>query len=80
MSFNRDAKWLLAALLFGLLVLPPLVYVTGISILGPYAHGGLGAFLGDFFANLARLRWFSWSLVLGPLALIALWRTAARLR
>ncbi|HEX7374933.1 MAG TPA: hypothetical protein VF277_08155 [Steroidobacteraceae bacterium] len=80
MPLNRDFKWLLAALLFGLLLLPLLVYFTGITVLGPYAHGGAAAFVADFAADLARLRWFSWSLVLGPLALVAVWRTVSRLR
>ena len=31
-----------------LLVLPLLVYFTGITILGPYAHGGVTAFVADF--------------------------------
>jgi len=78
MTFRRDATWLLAALLFGLLALPVLVYLTGLTILGPYAHGGLPAFLSDFLADLVRLRWFSWSLVLGPLVIVATWRTASR--
>lgn len=78
--FNRDFRWLLAALLFGLLVLPLLVYFTGITILGPYAHGSVSAFLADFAADLARMRWFSWTLALGPLALVAIWRTVSRLR
>lgn len=80
MSLQRDACWLIAALLFGLLVLPALVYVTGIAVLGAYAHGGLVGFLGDFFANLAHLRWFSWTLALGPVALVVLWRVVASRR
>lgn len=80
MALNRDAAWLLGALLLGLLVLPLLVYLTGITVLGPYAHGGAGAFLKDFFADLARLRWFSWALALGPVAVVATWRTLSRIR
>jgi len=80
MSFNRDVKWLLSAFLFGLLALPLLVYFTGIAVLGPYAHGGPGAFLSDFLSDLARMRWFSWSLALGPPAIVAIWRAASRIR
>jgi hypothetical protein len=80
MTLRRDATWLLAALLFGLLALPVLVYLTGLSTLGPYAHGGLPAFLSDFLADLVRPRWFSWMLVLGPLVIVAIWRTASRFR
>jgi hypothetical protein len=80
MSFNRDVKWLLSAFLFGLLALPLLVYFTGIAVLGPYAHGGPGAFVSDFLSDLARMRWFSWSLALGPPAIVAIWRAGSRIR
>jgi hypothetical protein len=79
MTFKRDGAWLIAALLFGALVLPLLVYFTGITVLGPYAHGGPGAFLADFLTDLARLHWFSWALALGPLAVVAIWRALSRL-
>ena len=80
MALNRDITWLLIALLAGSLVLPLLVYFTGISVLGPYAKGGPGAFMADFFSDLAQLRWFSWSLALGPLVIVAIWRGIARVR
>jgi thiamine transporter ThiT len=80
MALSRDVAWLLIALLVGVLVLPLLVYFTGISILGPYAKGGPGAFMSDFVGDLAHLRWFSWSLALGPLVIVALWRVVARSR
>lgn len=80
MALKRDAIWLLAAALFGLLVLPFLVYATGITVLGAYAHGGPGAFLADYLSDLARFRWFSWCLAVGPLFIVALWRTASRFR
>lgn len=76
---GRHARWLLAALLFGALVLPVLVYFTGVLTLGPYARGGPLQFLADFYADLARLRAASWVLLLGPVALIAVWRLAREL-
>ena len=76
---GRHARWLLAALLFGALVLPMLVYFTGALTLGPYARGGSLQFLADFYADLARLRAASWVLLLGPVALIAVWRLAREL-
>ena len=45
---GRHARWLLAALLFGALVLPMLVYFTGALTLGPYARGGPLQVLADF--------------------------------
>ena len=76
---GRHARWLLAALLFGALVLPMLVSFTGALTLGPYARGGSLQFLADFYADLARLRAASWVLLLGPVALIAVWRLAREL-
>lgn len=71
---RRHLPWLIAALAFGAVVLPILVYYTGSATLGAYAHGGLGTFLGDYFADLARLRGSAWALFLGPLALVLIWR------
>lgn len=74
MSQRRHLSWLVAALAFGALVLPLLVYFTGSATLGPYAHGGPGSFLRDYFADLARLRGSAWTLLLGPAALVLVWR------
>lgn len=74
MVINRHGAWLAAAAAFGTLVLPALVYFTGIAVLGRYAAGGLGAFYADFLTDLARLRWHAWTLALGPLVAVAIWR------
>jgi hypothetical protein len=79
MNLRRDALWLLAALLFGLFVLPFLVHATGSRVLGPYAGGSAGAFLADYFASLAALRWHAWALALGPPLLVLCWRLTGRL-
>jgi hypothetical protein len=76
---RRDKYWLLAALLFGVLVLPLLVFVTGAQLLGPYAGGGAGAFLADHLRGLGGLRWHAWTLVLGPVVVVAAWRGLGRL-
>lgn len=76
---RNDKYWMLAALVFGLLVLPFLVHQTGLRVFGQYAGGGAGAFFGDFMRGLATLRWYSWSLALGPLVIVAMWRGVARL-
>jgi hypothetical protein len=78
MNLRRDLLWLLAALLFGLLVLPFLVHATGVRVLGSYAGGTAGAFLADYFASLAALRWHAWTLALGPPLLVACWRLTGR--
>jgi hypothetical protein len=77
MKVGRNSGWLITALLFGALLLPFLVYYTGVMTLGPYSHGGPRGFYGDFLASLARLRLSAWSLLLGPAALVLVWRLAA---
>jgi hypothetical protein len=47
-----------------------------VTTLGPYSRGGPLGFYGDFLASLARLRLSAWSLLLGPAALLLLWRLA----
>jgi hypothetical protein len=79
MNPRRDKYWLLAALVFGLVVLPILVHVTGLYLLGKYAGGGGAAFMGDFLMGLVTLQWYSWVLALGPVAIIAFWRMLGRL-
>jgi len=79
MSFNRDMTWVLLAAFFAAVVLPVLVFYTGTATLGPYAGGGLGAFLTDYVADLARLRLGAWVLLLGPVALVAAWRVLVAL-
>jgi hypothetical protein len=71
---RRSAFWMLAALLFGLLVLPFLVHLTGRTVLGPYSGGGTGAFFADYLGGLLTLRWYSWALALGPLLIVVFWR------
>jgi hypothetical protein len=79
MNPRRDKYWLLAALAFGLLVLPLLVHLTGRYLLGKYTGGGGAAFMGDFLMGLVTLRWHSWVLALGPVVIVAFWLLLARL-
>jgi hypothetical protein len=79
MEPRNDKFWLLAALVFGVAVLPFLVQQTGLRVLGPYAGGGAAAFYGDFLRGLAGLRWYSWTIALGPLVLVGLWRGFGRM-
>lgn len=76
---RRDKFWLLAALVFGVLVLPFLVHLTGVNVLGKYAAGGAAAFFGDYLRGLVTLRWYSWVLALGPPVIVASWRLVGRL-
>ena len=75
MAWNprNDLYLLLAALAFGVLALPFLVHLTGVQVFGSYASGGALGFFGDFMRGLVTLRWYSWSLALGPVAIVAVW-------
>jgi hypothetical protein len=60
-----------AALAFGLLVLPGLIYVVGGALMGPYGENrGLGSFYGDFLRDLVEPSGRAWALALGPLVLL----------
>jgi hypothetical protein len=78
MSIRRQGAWLVAAAAVGTIVLPALVYFTGVATLGSYSGGGLGAFYRDFLTDLARLRWHAWALAVGPLVLVTGWRLLTR--
>ena len=64
-----------AALAFGLLVLPGLIYVVGGALMGPYGENrGLGSFYGDFLRDLVEPSGRAWALALGPLVVLMLVR------
>jgi hypothetical protein len=73
MARRSDSYWFFAALVFGIFVLPWLVYGTGRRLLGAYAGGGAWAFFGDFLHDLLALRWQAWALALGPLVMLTVW-------
>ena len=74
MRLRSHLAWIIAALLFGAAVLPLLVYYTGTTTLGPYSGGGPLQFLAAFYADVARLHSAAWLLLLGPAALVVVWR------
>jgi hypothetical protein len=74
MRLDRNSAWLVAALFFAAAVLPFLVYYTGTLTLGPYANGGPMRFVRDFYVDLVRMRAAAWALLLGPVALVVVWR------
>jgi len=79
MNFKRHVAWTVAALGFAALVLPFLVYFTGLQVFGAYRGGGPMQFLGNFYADLGRLQPGAWLLLLGPLAMVAAWRVVVAL-
>ena len=66
-------------LILGVLVMPCLIFACGRLILGPYAHGNLFALWHDFLQGLGTGSQVCWFIVLGPYALLWLWRAAREL-
>jgi ABC-type Fe3+-siderophore transport system permease subunit len=73
-----------AALLFGVLLMPLLVWVVGNRLLGPYTHGqnthaGPLALLADFLVGLGHGSAVFWAVALGPAIVLLLVRLLLRL-
>jgi hypothetical protein len=67
------------ALVFGVLLMPLLIWMGGNRVLGPYTHGqnphaGPFALLGDFLIGLAHGSALFWAVALGPAIFILLVR------
>src|SRR5512134_3992503 len=74
MGLSGHVRWVVAVGVAAAVALPVMVFYTGQATLGPYAGGGLGDFVAAYLADLARLRAGAWTLLLGPVALVAAWR------
>ena len=72
--FKFEAMTLGLALLFGLLVMPALIYLPGFYILKPYANGGLSALYFDFLKGLIQFRPSFWVTVIGPFVFLSVAR------
>jgi hypothetical protein len=71
---QRELLTLALCLAVGLLVMPMLIWLVGSLQLGRYAHGGLGALLGDYYQALAQGSLVQWLVALGPYAAVWLLR------
>ncbi len=67
------------ALLLGLLVMPPLIYLAGRYTLSPYANGGVFALFVDFYKGLVEPRPSCWIVVAGPFVFLSFVRICRRL-
>jgi hypothetical protein len=72
------------AVLFGVLIVPLLLWVAGNRILGPYTqgqnlHAGPGALLQDFLVGLGHGSAVFWAVALGPAVFLLLLRLLWRL-
>jgi hypothetical protein len=71
------------ALIFGVLIVPLLIWLIGNRVLGPYTqgqntHAGALALLEDFFVGLAHGSAVFWAVALGPLVVVLLLRLFLR--
>jgi len=73
-----EALTLGLALLLGLLVMPPLIYLAGRYTLNAYANGGVFALFLDFYKGLAELRPSCWIVVAGPFVFLSFVRICRR--
>lgn len=67
------------ALLAGLLVMPPLIYLAGRYTLNAYANGGLFALFADFYKGLVEPRTSCWIVVAGPFVFLCFVRICRRI-
>jgi len=79
-GIKREMIWLGVAAFAGLVVLPLLVYATGLLTLGAYSRGGAGRFLADFLRSLAGREWQALVLAAAPIALVLGWRIIRAVR
>lgn len=77
LTLNREARLLAGSLIFAAVALPPIVWIAGRALLGPYANGGMFAILGDYFALLSSGSTAAWILLFGPYVLLSALRLAA---
>src|SRR5262245_58235060 len=62
------------ALLFGLWIMPALIYLAGSLTLQSYANGGPFSLYGDFFRGLVEPRGSFWVVLFGPFVFLSLFR------
>jgi hypothetical protein len=73
-SLRRELIFLAGALAFGVLAVPPLLWLVGARALGPYPGGGMSAMVTNFFRGLASGSLAFWVVALAPYLLISLLR------
>jgi hypothetical protein len=69
-----EAVTLGLALLVGVLIMPALIYLAGITVLKEYANGGLFALYGDYFKGLFEPRGSCWVVLFGPFVFLCVGR------
>jgi hypothetical protein len=76
--FQFEAMTFGVAVLFGLLVMPALIYLAGLIALQAYANGGVLSLYYDWFAGLFGGHSSFWIVVAGPFVFLSLVRACRR--
>jgi len=71
---TRELLTIALSLAVGLTIMPVLIWLVGRAELGPYANGGLGGLLADYYAALLKGSLAFWLVALGPYAAVWLLR------
>ncbi len=73
-TVRREFLWILIALAVGLILLPPLIWLVGSQVFGPYAAGGTRDLVDHFFRGLGQGHKAFWIVALGPYLMIVILR------
>ena len=80
-TVRRELLWLLIGLPVGVLLLPPLIWLVGSHVFGPYAGGNTRDLADHFFRGLGQGQQAFWIVALGPyVAILTLRLTLAGIR
>ncbi len=80
-TIRREVLWMLIALPVGVLLLPPLVWLVGSRVFGPYVGGNARDLIDHYFQGLVQGHQAFWIVALGPyLAILTLRLTVAAVR
>jgi hypothetical protein len=71
---RRELLWLLIGLVMGLLLLPPLIWLVGSRVFGPYAGGNTRDLVDHFYHGLGQGQQATWIVALGPYLVILVLR------
>ena len=71
---RRELLWVLIGLVVGLLLLPPLIWLVGSHVFGPYAAGNTRDLVDRFYGGLAQGQQATWIVALGPYVVIVVLR------
>jgi hypothetical protein len=73
-TLRREVILLAGGLAFGMLAVPPLLWLAGTRELGPYAGGGVPSIVANFFRGLASGSFGFWIVAVGPYLMLTLLR------